>query len=632
MRINPSRQSSWFIFAAAGIVLLAAWLGIAGLNRGMLWWDELLSLSISGGAQFGPRTLPQVWTHVVQNDPFNAPAFYLVLNVWGGLVGWTAFADRALSLLLGLLTIALIYRLGADLESHRVGLLAALFTATSAFYSSYLHELRTYTLLTFFALVMLVCYTRLIAPRFGRPRIYSIGLLVSVTALLYTHYTGGLLIAALGLYHLLFVPKNSRWWLALLTLAVGSALFLPWVQILLDTVSSLGENSDRQALAMSTGETLVMLVYAFSNGTWLLALIPLAALVSHATRTRRWTLFTLAVTLLLALLLNLIVPFMGHIRYILVILPLWALATALGFQVLLRWRIPALLIGAAWIVTGVYFSFAPQFNDALFQDVYLRVFRPHLPLDALAETLENNILPDDYVILHSPINNWAVGGTFEYYMSRLPVNFTMLSWLDAASFENQVQSLIDQPDITRLWLAVERDQPYGSRLPILTSTLDERYAICEGRYDFDELYLEQYAKAPVCCTPPAAPLAESIATFGDHIGMVAVQPVSLNADSLTTIITWTAAAAPANTYSVALHVEDQAGEVIAQVDYPLPVLPFYCEESHIPLPVDLPPGAYSLRLIVYNWQTGERLPALDRLTGHSGDSLLLETIESTPQP
>ncbi len=626
MRFSPSRQTTFFIFAAVLVVLLAAWLGIAGLNRDMLWWDELLSLSISGGAQFGPRTLPQVWTHVVENDPFNAPAFYLVLNVWGGLVGWTAFADRALSLLLGLLAITLIYRLGADVESRRVGLLAALFTATSAFYSSYLHELRTYTLLTFFAVLVLVCYWRFSRPRFGHAWIYGAGLAVSVTVLLYTHYTGALLVAALGLYHVLFVAKNRRWWAALGLLALGGALFLPWVRILLDTVSSLGENSNRQALAMNTGETLAMLVYAFSNGTWLLALIPVAAVASRAGRSKRLALFGLIVTLLLALVLNLIVPFMGHIRYIMVILPLWALAAALGFQVLLRWRMVALVIGAAWIATGVYFSFAPQFNDALFQDVYLRVFRPHLPLDDMAETLENNILPEDLVLLHSPVNNWAVGGTFEYYMSRLPVDFTMLSWIDAASFETQVQALLDQPDVTRVWLAVERGQPYGSRLPILTSTLDEEYVTCPKQYDFDELYLEEYAKAAVCCTPPADPLGEAVYRFGEQIGVVAVQPITVEAGVLSTIITWSAADAPLNTYSVALHVENSAGEMVAQADYGLPILAFYCEESHIALPADLPVGEYTLRLMVYNWQTGERLSALDTVTGEGGDSLVVARV------
>ncbi|MBZ0295399.1 MAG: glycosyltransferase family 39 protein [Anaerolineae bacterium] len=632
MRVLPSRRQALFILAATLIVLLAAALGIAGLDRGMLWWDELLSLSISGGAQFGPRTLPQVWTHVVEQDPFNAPAFYLVLNVWGNLVGWTAFADRALTLLLGLLTITLIYRLGSDMASRRVGLLAALLTATSAFYISYLHELRTYTLLTFFAVLLLVCYWRLVRPRFGRTWIYGSGLVVSATLLLYTHYTGALFITAIALYHLLFVAKNRRWWITLALLVLSGLLFMPWAQVLLGTVTGLEENSNRQVLAMNTGETLAMLAYAFSNGTWVLAALPLLALVNRATRVKRLALFGLCCTVLLALLLNLIVPFMGHIRYIMVVLPLWALAAALGFQALFCWRrLAATIVGAVWIATGVYFSFMPQFNDALFQDVYLRIFRPHLPLDVMADTLENNILPDDLVILHSPVNNWAVGGTFEYYMSRLPVDFTMLSWIDADSFAMQVQSMIEQPDVTRIWLAVERDQPYGSRLPILTAKLDNNYVLCEKLYDFDELYLEEYVKTPVCCTPSDNPMAASIYTFGEQVGVVAVQPVTLTeSNDLSTIITWTAGEnVPANTYSVALHVEDSAGEMIAQADYGLPLLAFYCEETHITLP-DLPEGSYHLRLIVYNWQSGERLPAFDRTTSQQDDSILIGAFDYHP--
>ena len=37
------------------------------------------------------------------------------------------------------------------------------------------------------------------------------GLLLGSIGLLYSHYLGALLLPVLGLFHLLFVPKNRRW-------------------------------------------------------------------------------------------------------------------------------------------------------------------------------------------------------------------------------------------------------------------------------------------------------------------------------------------------------------------------------------------------------------------------------------
>ena len=60
------------------------------------------------------------------------------------------------------------------------------------------------------------------------------------------------------------------------------------------------------------------------------------------------------------------------------------------------------------------------------------------------------------------------------------------------------------------------------------------------------------------------------------------------------------------TYSVGLHVDDAEGNFVAQVDYGLPELAFACQETQIPVS-DLPPGEYTLYVIVYAWESGQRL-------------------------
>ena len=74
---------------------------------------------------------------------------------------------------------------------------------------------------------------------------------------------------------------------------------------------------------------------------------------------------------------------------------------------------------------------------------------------------------------------------------------------------------------------------------------------------------------------------------------------------------------PAYKYSVALHILNGAGDLVAQADYGLPVTTFTCEPHPFTI-VNLPPGVYSLNVIVYAWETGEQLQGVNVATGETG--------------
>ena len=232
------------------VLLLVAVLGVRSLNADMLWVDEVFSIGNVGGYQ-GPAYNPlQVWESLSQNSPQHVPGYFFVLGGWAALTGWTAFGLRALSLLFGLLAVAWTYRLGADWMSPRAGLYAALVVGIGAFYLYFTHEVRMYTMIAFLTVFVLWAYSRVIGP--GVPRRpaasastvpaqfstyqpnmgYWLAFAVGALALLYTHLFGALVLAAIGLYHLLFVPKNRRWWVVVLILGVVGLSILPWLQVL----------------------------------------------------------------------------------------------------------------------------------------------------------------------------------------------------------------------------------------------------------------------------------------------------------------------------------------------------------------------------------------------------------------
>ncbi len=77
-------------------------------------------------------------------------------------------------------------------------------------------------------------------------------------------------------------------------------------------------------------------------------------------------------------------------------------------------------------------------------------------------------------------------------------------------------------------------------------------------------------------------------------------------------------------YSLALHVvAADSGERVAQSDLgvgPGAIVPL---RSEVDISA-LPPGEYEVRVALYDWQTGVRLPARDLETGAAGDMLALQ--------
>ena len=201
-----------------------------------------MSLSPSSPAGIlssGPRSLADIWDFLAENEPRNAPGWPILLSVWGPFVGWSEFAIRALSLCIGLLTLAWVFRSGRGFFAPAAGLFATLLLGSSVFFLAYMVNARAYTLVALCATICLWSYWRVALHLRPPGRSAQAGLLLGSVGLLWSHYFGALLLPALGLFHLLFVPKNHRWWrpvvlfgLAGLTAIVQLPIFFEGLNIL----------------------------------------------------------------------------------------------------------------------------------------------------------------------------------------------------------------------------------------------------------------------------------------------------------------------------------------------------------------------------------------------------------------
>lgn len=625
-------SDSPLLFLVVLLLLLAAWLGARSLNADAIWYDEYWSIYDAGGAHYGPLSPAQIWERVGGRNPWHAPGYFFLLGAWGSFTGWTAFAARSLSLLVGLLTIAWTYRLGKAIASPLVGISAATLLGASALYASYLHELRAYTLYTLFTVVTLWAYWQVV---FGKHKDatlgYQIALVLGALGLVYTHYFAALTAVAIAVYHLLFVRKDRGWWQVVMVMGASGILFLPWLSVMLQAIGLASADLGRQWRALDTSEILTTLLYAFGNGFVPLTLILCGAALFARTRAAGFAWFTALAVLVMGLVINLFLPVIAHIRYLIALWPVLSVVAAFGVERLARWRIrPAIILGV-WIAAGIWNSVNPAFIDDLFRSIHLRLFRPDLPWQIMTKEIADNVQSGDAVAFHIPRDEWAVSNVFDYYMHPLPVQATFLEWLpglqEDGSYYAEAQSLLT--DRARVWLGNEQNREPTFRLSEFQRALQEGgYVPCGRMMDAPNMSLDLYAMTPDCCYPPGNAPDTTLMHFGAGVALRSLKSLEVRPDgNVGVVLGWSVGRDFLyQNYSVALHVLDAEGNLAAQVDYGLPPDAYACRASHIPL-AELAPGEYTLAVIVYNWSDGARLTGIVEAGGETGERLPLGGFE-----
>jgi mannosyltransferase len=144
------------------LLLTAFALRLYRLDHQELWGDEAHSAYVS--------KLPLLST-VSPRTETNPPFYHFLLSLWVRLTGSSVFALRFLSLVLGVLTAPLVYRLARLAFGVPVGLLAALLCAISPFQVYYSQEARMYALATFSTTLSMFLLARIVSGERGRSRL-----------------------------------------------------------------------------------------------------------------------------------------------------------------------------------------------------------------------------------------------------------------------------------------------------------------------------------------------------------------------------------------------------------------------------------------------------------------------------
>ncbi|MCE2489454.1 MAG: glycosyltransferase family 39 protein [Anaerolineae bacterium] len=556
----------------------------------------------------------------------------VLFSQWGQVVGWSEFALRVLSWLFGLLTIAWIYRLGRDLFSPGIALAAATLLATSVIFLVYMNSVRSYMAALLCTVLVLWGYWRVALDKREVTAKGRIVLLGGATGLLYTHAFAFLLLPALALFHLLFVPRNRRWWQAVALSGLALLLALPQAHDLALRVEGDFDplNDPHRASALRAPEVLSLLLRYLSSellnprhpaAAALFLVLPLVPIIGRL-RNRRPVQLTggapfLAIATILQLLFTLALNAWGRVldptrvRYLSALWPpamlLIALALLHPAWAMLRNPLGILLVLAV-AVFGAY-DFVQE--GPLIQTSWSwRAVFPTADMNRIAQDLGDS--RENLLV----VQEWFFGaGRQRYIYTDALVDDTLLLAPDTTSADI-LQQARGNHELTFL----------------LRSSMEETLHLQQHvDYLFQRHWLPHdswqanYITFIRLVTPFSTMLIDSHALDFDDGIRISGTGILRETDTLRFIshIHSGDSSLLAN-HSLAVNVIDpDTGARVAQADSGIG------EGIHVRKITDfdlgaLPTGDYELHVAIYDWRTGMRLNARDEATGVVSDMHVLQ--------
>jgi uncharacterized membrane protein len=213
------------------VLLLALALRLINLAGRPMWYDEAFAVLYAEKplATMLYGTLTQVGGAAADVHPL---FFYSMLHAWMLAAGQSPFAVRALSVLVGVATVGMVFLFARRLFDRRVGLAAALIVAVTPFHVYYSQEARMYAWLAFAAVGMTYFFVRAWAAG-GWLNWLVFGLFGALT--LYAHNLGVMFLASLDLWLLWAWLQPGAGWRNLRPVMVSHlvlvGLFAPWLAV-----------------------------------------------------------------------------------------------------------------------------------------------------------------------------------------------------------------------------------------------------------------------------------------------------------------------------------------------------------------------------------------------------------------
>jgi mannosyltransferase len=644
-------------------LLLATWLRFYRLAGQSLWSDEgnSVALARTGLGEIAGRTALDI----------HPPLYYWLLHGWMRLFGESEIAVRSISVVAGVLLVAVVYRLGTRLFDRWVGLLAAFIAAVSPFQVYYAQEARMYVLLALLGALTAWATIGLMddwvqvtreeesgSARSGTryPFLFtrcSLLYVLGATLGLYTHYAFPVILVATNLAVLVWlwqtreagrVARRLVGWLVLQL--VPLLLYLPWLPIAWRQITTwpAPPPADAQNAWRVVWQTLFFGPVSVEAGDLWLIILGLLALVGILRLLRQGpaskaTLHLLYLGLPITLTLVLFKP--AYLKFMLVASPALCLLLALGLlgggsgNGVARVGWPGVfmvaLLGAGLVLVASWGPLKAYYTDpALARDDYRSIARY---LEAVAG-------PGDAIILNAAGQQEVFGYYFRGDTPVYPLPRTRP--LDPAATVAELETMLEKSRrIFALYWATDESDPEG----VIEDWLDGH------AFKATDAWVGNVRLVSYGVPSPAGDLLPTDVRLGDHIALTGFRlldsPLTQDpstpgkfvpGDIVQVQLRWTTDVPLQDRYVVFLQALDEANHLAGQRDAEpaastpdwkpgQPVLDYH----GLLIEPGTPPGAYRIIAGLYESTTGQRLPSSD-----GGDFVELGTLAverpGTPPP
>ncbi|MDZ4769816.1 MAG: glycosyltransferase family 39 protein [Chloroflexota bacterium] len=309
-----NRRDTRVLLAALALLGIAAFL-ILNLDRLHMHPDEELSYRATEG------DLIDVLRWQIELQDNQAPLWFVILRIWRTFAGDAEATSRVMGILLVLPALALLMRWARLVVGWRAAIILPLLLVGNGMFFQYTLDIRMYPLVMLTAALSTYALFRWSHERTPRSAaLYGI----TLALMLYTHYLLIFLIAAHGLFVLWIIAADRRRVRRIIVeagaAAIGAALWLPWLPVMLTQIAHLraveaasgtargGVGIGVSTLA-TTQESVEALIGFASNGLAplyaLLAVVGVALAWRHGRAARRtlvlallWAVGSTAITLI----------------------------------------------------------------------------------------------------------------------------------------------------------------------------------------------------------------------------------------------------------------------------------------------------------------------------------------------
>ncbi len=340
------------------IILSGFVLRLISINQS-LWIDEATS------ALTTKMSVVDLFGKFLPGD-FHPPFYYLLLRVWSSLFGSSEVVLRSLSILFGLATIYLMYKLG--------GRVAALLMATSGLHIYYSQEARMYAMSAFLVSLAIWFFTKILH---GKGRVGDwLGFSITLGILGLTDYLPILILPVFWIYGIWTKQKLSWWKKFIVSHNILIILGILWFPIFLKQINAgfavtatspawvlvLGQFSIKEILLIPVKFMIGRV--GFDNKILYGMVVSAVGLLYGFSFVKSFKFFVklkliylwLFVPIILALIISIKIPVLNYFRFLFV-LPAFYLVAAHGIANLSKnWRkvFVVLLIGVNLVTAGLY--------------------------------------------------------------------------------------------------------------------------------------------------------------------------------------------------------------------------------------------------------------------------------------